>query len=64
MKKIGFQDFFLEKIENLREIVHEWNGHLEIFSCPQVIENSKRYLPLRYRKQSLVTPDYERYLIE
>ena len=21
------------------EIVHEWNGHLEIFSRPQVIEN-------------------------
>ena len=22
------------------EIVHEWNGLLEIFSCPQITENS------------------------
>ena len=28
-------------------IVHEWNGHLEIFSGPQVIENSRQYLLLR-----------------
>ena len=43
-----FQNFFfLEKIENLRKIVHEWNSHLEIFSCPQVTENSWRYLPLQ-----------------
>ena len=28
-------------------IVHEWNGHLEIFSRPQVIENSRQYLLLR-----------------
>ena len=26
------------------EIVHEWNGHLEILSRPQVIENSGQYL--------------------
>ena len=26
---------------------HEWNCHLEIFSRPQVIENSKQYLLLR-----------------
>ena len=39
--------------ENLREfitqtskIVHEWNGHLEIFSCAQVIENSRQCLLL------------------
>ena len=25
------------------KIVHEWNGHLEIFSRPQVIENSRQY---------------------
>ena len=23
------------------KIVHEWNGHLEIFSLPQAIENSR-----------------------
>ena len=29
------------------KIVHEWNGHLQILSCPQVIENSRQYLLLR-----------------
>ena len=29
------------------KIVHEWNGHLEIFSCLQVNENSRQYLLLR-----------------
>ena len=29
------------------KIVHEWNGNLEIFSRPQVIENSRQYLLLR-----------------
>ena len=29
------------------KIVHEWNGHIEIFSLPQVIENSRQYLLLR-----------------
>ena len=40
--------------ENRREfirwaakIVHEWNGHLELFSPLQVIENSRQYLLLR-----------------
>ena len=28
------------------QIVHEWNGHLEIFSCSQIIENSRQYLHL------------------
>ena len=35
--------------------VHEWNDHLENFSCAQVIENSRQHLLLRtdfYRKQS------------
>ena len=32
----------------LPKIVHEWNGHLEIFSyCPQIKENSRQYLLLR-----------------
>ena len=60
-----FKTFFYEKIENLRKIVNEWNSHLEIFSCPQVTENSWRYLPLQTDiLQSLVAPDYERSLIE
>ena len=38
--------------ENRREFraskfVREWNGHLEIFSLPQVIENSRQYLLLQ-----------------
>ena len=28
------------------KIVHEWNGHLELFSCLQVIENSRLYMLL------------------
>ena len=27
--------------------VHEWNGHLEIFSLPQAIENPRQCLLLR-----------------
>ena len=34
------------KCEKLK-IVHEWNGHIEIFSRPQIIENSRQYLLLR-----------------
>ena len=29
------------------KIVHEWNEHLEIFSLPQAIENSRQLLLLR-----------------
>ena len=39
---------------------YEWNGHLEVFSRPQTIENSRQYLVLEqifYRKQSLGAPD-------
>ena len=34
---------FLRYVSN---IVHEWNSHLEIFSRPQGIENSRQYLLL------------------
>ena len=39
----------------------EWNGHLEILSLSQVIENSRPYLlrvseQIFYRKQSLGAP--------
>ena len=27
--------------------MHEWNADVEIFSCPQVIENFSKYLFLR-----------------
>ena len=44
-----------ETSENRREFqvklaskfVREWNGHLENFSFPQAIENSRQYLILR-----------------
>ena len=29
------------------KIVREWNGHLEMFSVPQAIENSREFLLLR-----------------
>ena len=29
------------------KIVHEWNSHLDIFSLPQAIENSRQFLLLR-----------------
>ena len=31
----------------LCKIVHEWNGHLEVFSRPQVLANPRQYLLLR-----------------
>ena len=56
-----------ETSENRREfmtyaskIAHEWIHHLEMFSRPQVIENSRQHLLLRkaiYRKQSLGAPE-------
>ena len=29
------------------KILYEWNGHPEIFSLPQAIENSRQFLLLR-----------------
>ena len=46
---------FLDKLR--KTVTHDWNGHLEIFSLPQAIGNSRQFLLLRtdilYRKQSL-----------
>ena len=36
-----------EFIREVSKIVPEWNGHLEILSRPQVIENSRQHLLLR-----------------
>ena len=39
-----------EFIKLASKFVREWDGHvesLEMFSLPQVIENSRQYLPLR-----------------
>ena len=34
-------------VGNSLKIKHEWNGHLEILSLPQGIENSRQFLLLR-----------------
>ena len=36
-----------EFISEASKIVHEWNGHLEIFRIPQVIKNYRQYLLLK-----------------
>ena len=36
-----------EFIRHARKIVHKWNGHLEIFSLPQAIENVRQFVLLR-----------------
>ena len=56
MWKIKLQKIEGDLLDKLWIHEHEWNGHLEIFSHPQAIENSRQYLLLRtdiYRKQSL-----------
>ena len=47
MKKLDFRESYGKFIRQASKIIHEWNGHPEIFSCPQVIKNSSQYLPLR-----------------
>ena len=42
-EKLKFKNF----IRWASKIIHEWNGHLDVFSRPQVIENSRQYLLLR-----------------
>ena len=60
MWKIKIQKVKGNLLEKLRKLyVHKRNGHLEIFSRPQVIENSRQYLLLRrdiHRKRSLGAP--------
>ena len=45
------KNYTLEKrkefIRYVTKIVHEWTCHLEIFSLPQAIENSRQFLLLR-----------------
>ena len=43
----GRQYYFPENFINFENCVHEWNGHIEIFSLPQAIENSRQFLLLR-----------------
>ena len=48
MWKIKLQKIVGNLLNNLHaKIVHERNGHLDIFSRPQVKENSRQYLLLR-----------------
>ena len=43
MRKIKLQEI----LGKLSKIIHEWNGHLEITSLQQAIENSRQFLLLR-----------------
>ena len=50
-----------EYIREVSKIVHEWSGHLEIFSLPRALENYTQFLLLRtdifrHRKQSFGAP--------
>ena len=60
---LGYEMWKIKLVGNLfireaSEIVHEWNGHTQIFSCPQVIENSICFSEqIFYRKQSSGAPD-------
>ena len=47
MGKIKLKKNLREFVKQASKIVHQWNGHLEIFSLPQVIENSTQFLLLR-----------------
>ena len=60
MGKIKLKKNLREFVRQASKIVHQWNGHLEIFSPPEAIENSRQFLFLRtdiFTKQSLVVPD-------
>ena len=47
-EKLNFKNSLRNLLDKLRRLyMHEWNDHLEIFSCPQVIENSNQHLFLR-----------------
>ena len=60
-EKLKFKNF----IRRASKIVHEWNGHLEVFSRPQVIENSRQYSLLRsmryFKGNSLGCPLFSRF---
>ena len=47
MWKIKLQKIIGNFFRQSSKVVHEWNGHLEIFICPQVLENSRQYLLVR-----------------
>ena len=47
-RQMWIQKLVRNLLDKLRKLyIHDWNDHLEIFSCPQVIENSSQYLFLR-----------------
>ena len=41
MKNINLQKIVWNLLDKRPNILHEWNDYLEIFSRPQVIENSR-----------------------
>ena len=49
MEKIKLQKIVKNLLDKLRKlIVHAWNGHLEMFSLPQPIEDARQFLFLRF----------------
>ena len=47
MQKTKLQKTVGNLLDTATKTVHEWNGHPEIFSLPQVIENCRQFLLLR-----------------
>ena len=47
MQKTKLQKIVGNLLDTATKTVHEWNGHPEIFSLPQVIENCRQFLLLR-----------------
>ena len=47
MGKMKLKKNLREFVRQASKIVHQWNGHLEIFSPPEAIENSRQFLFLR-----------------
>ena len=47
MGKIKLKKNLREFVKQASKIVHQWNSHLEIFSPPEAIENSRQFLFLR-----------------
>ena len=63
MKCVKVETAFENRREFIREasiILRKWKDHLEIFSLPQAIENSRQFFSsekIFYRKQWLGAPD-------
>ena len=48
MEKIKLQKIVRNLLDKLRKLYMRWNGHLEMSSLPQPIEDSRQFLFLRF----------------